>query len=99
MKHNELTHVRYTKRSGDVSERYIIPTFIPQQNIKAIDVTELGEQEREQVVKFLEQYANYYQQAINKVFSFEDWVSHTQNVEGLNVKWRTFNIDRLEPIE
>ena len=67
-------------------------------NVKAIDVTEMSEQERGKLEQQLAEYAEYYQNAIKTIFSFEDWLSHTQS-ESSPVKWRTFKPNNLVVLE
>lgn len=103
MKANELTHIKYTKTTttGEVvqeeaTERYIIPTFVPLPNIKAIDVTDLSEDERAEMIKLYDEYTQYYQRVVSTLFTFEDWLSHTGNEEVKpGVKWRTFRLNNV----
>ena len=101
---HKTVRVKYTKATnlgegqvGEVTERYIVPTFVPPENIKAIDVTGLDEQDRAAIEQQLAEYAEYYQNAVKTLFNFEDWQSHTQGgMVGLPVvKWRTFKRDNL----
>lgn len=106
MKENQVTNVRYTRSTnygrtdeaqGEVTERCIIPTYIPKTNVKALDVSDLSKEDRQWLQQLFEQYKQYYQDAVKSLFTFEDWVEHTQNVDVTNkVKWRTFNQNNLE---
>ena len=99
----EIAHIRYTSKDGsDVSDRVIIPTFIPTPSIKAIDVTEMSDEERVETQELLRDYAAYFETAVKRVFSFEDWISHTTGLsEGATpeVKWRTFLTDNIERLD
>lgn len=103
MKANELTHIQYEKATdlggtkGEITERYVIPTFVPHPNIKAIDVTDLSDDERTKVQELYAEYTQYYKQAVSSLFTFEDWVSHTQGEDvNVQVKWRTFRTDNVK---
>ena len=99
----ELQNIRYTKineSSGsldrfETTERTIIPTFVPKPNIKAIDVTDLPEDERTELQTLLNEYNEYVQERHKAVFSFEDWASHSKNKD-VSVKWRTFKLNNTE---
>ena len=107
MKSNEVVHIRYTKATnygsgskGEITERYVIPTFIPPENIKAMDVTQLNKDERVALNQLYNQYREYYTQQVATIFSFEDWLSHTDNETCIdNVKWRTFRCDNIEILD
>ena len=107
MKSTELTHIRYEKatdlgggRKGEVTERYVIPTFVPQLNIKALDVTDLPEEERKQLQQLYAEYTEYYKQAVATLFTFEDWVSHTRGEDARpQTKWRTFKLENVEVLD
>ena len=52
MRKNELTTIRYTKVLGEgteSTERVVLPTSVPG-NIKALDLTDLAVEERQQIV-------------------------------------------------
>ena len=107
MKANTLTHIKYKKatnhgggRQGEITERYVIPTFVPQANMKAIDVTDLSDEEREELREMYEEYTEYYRQAVQALFSFEDWVSHTRGEDAKpSPKWRTFKLENVEVLD
>ena len=107
MKANEVTHIQYEKatdiggRRGEITERYVIPTFVPLPTIKAIDVTEFTPEAREDVAALFQEYAEYYKQQASRIFSFEDWLTHTRG-EGAKVdplNWRTFKLDNVEVLD
>lgn len=96
LKQNELAYVKYTKKDGsEVTNRAIIPTFIPNGTIKAVDVSELPIEEAKKLVEAMADYSAYYQLATSRLFNFEDWLAHTGS-DIQNVKWRTFLQSNLE---
>ncbi len=108
---HKLTNISYKKRNhsyddGDpatvtetASDRTIIPTFVPNtDNFKAVDVSELSEEARAEMLNLLIEYREYYGERAKTIFSFEDWVEHTRG-EKPNVKWRTFNLNRTELLD
>ena len=108
MKANEVTHIKYTRstdlaggRKGEVTERYIIPTFIPLPNIKALDVTELTEKLQEDIATLHREYTEYYRQRSQTIFNFEDWLEHTRGRHAFSdaLNWRTFKLDNVEVLE
>lgn len=101
MKANEIAHIEYRRSTdlgggevGEVTERWIIPTFIPTTNIKALDVSELSEEEQQKFAALWSQYQQYYREAAKTLFDFETWVEHTTD-EKVDVKWRTFKSDNI----
>lgn len=104
MKATELTHIQYEKATniggaaGEITERYVIPTFVPNPNIKALDVTDLSEAERVVIQQAYAEYTDYYTQAVKSLFNFEDWLSHTKgdDIDTSDIKWRTFKMDNVK---
>lgn len=98
----ELTRVRYTKKdASEVSDRVIIPTFVPLPNMKALDVTDLSPEEQRDMESLYQEYSEYYTTAAKTLFSFEDWLSHTQGEAALTetLKWRTFVLENTEILD
>lgn len=94
LKAREITVVEYTNRNGEDTVRTILPTYVPEKNIKAIDVTSMDDEQRECLRQLFVEYTDYVDQHINKMFNFEDWVEHVAN-ERLSLKWRTFKPENL----
>ena len=106
MKQKEILHIEYTKatdlggRKGEVTQRDVIPTFIPTGNIKAIDVTQLTEAEQKNLLNWFREYTEYYETFVKQAFTFEDWLAHTHGGEDVpEIKWRTFKQDNMTILE
>lgn len=103
MKPYEIVKIQYTKMDSDeTTERTIIPTFVPSDAMKAIDVSGLAEDERSELLGLLQEYSDYYQLAAKRIYSFEDWISHTTGLSEdarPTVKWRTFLLSNTEFID
>jgi hypothetical protein len=102
----QLTKVKYTKKDangvpGDITVRTIIPTFVPLPNMKALDVTDLSPEEQRDMESLYQEYSEYYTTAAKTLFSFEDWLSHTQGEAELSdgLKWRTFILENTEIVD
>lgn len=95
----EVSNIRYSKvtKEGvqEITERVIIPTYVPDQNVAAIDVTGLPEQEVTAMLELYKEYSAYVEQARKTIFTFEDWANHTKGGE-INAKWRKFAVSRVE---
>lgn len=93
LKQYELQNIRYSKidptKGVQFTERVIVPTFVPKDNIKAIDVSDLSEDQQQDVLQYLQEYAEYVKEFQQSMFKFEDWVAHTKNIY-IEPKWRTF---------
>ena len=102
-----LALIRYTKAKADapagveVTERVIIPTFVPRpkhHNVKALDVTALSREEQLELEQLLRDYNEYLEAQRKTLFTFEDFVTHTRGGEAPAPKWRTFKPDQLEEL-
>lgn len=91
----ELNKIRYYRKGdGEVTDRVVIPTFIPKPNMKALDVTDLPVEGQEQLATLYTEYSEYYELAAKQLFSFEDWLTHTQGEDAtFELKWRTFVLE------
>lgn len=103
---NHLAHVRYTKTTdlgsskykghiGEISERVILPTYIPSDNVKALDVSSLTEAEALKLQSYYEEYVEYVETKMATIFNFEDWLDHTKGRTYPDLKYRTFKVDSL----
>lgn len=102
MRLNERQFIRYAKPKDDntqeVTPRIIIPVYIPtakHRNIKAVDVTDLSQEEQKELESLLQEYHKYLEGQRKQTFSFEDFVSHTTNKK-LSPKWRTFKPEQIQ---
>ena len=102
LKERKIQNIRYTKpvnvggeQIDEVTERVVIPTFIPKASVKAVDVTDLSEEKREELQQLLTEYNEYVRERSKAIFKFEDWVEHTK-LTHIDVKWRTFKINNTE---
>jgi len=83
----------------DETNRTVIPTFVPNlNNFKAVDVSELSEEERTEMLGLLEEYQQYYTERAQAIFNFGDWVEHSRGKK-MEVKWRTFKLDQTELLD
>lgn len=103
---NHLAHVRYTKTTnlgsghiGDVTERVILPTYIPGDAVKALDLSDLPESEALAVQTLAHEYAEYVQAKMSTVFNFEDWITHVTGRSTPPLKYRTFKLHTLDVIK
>lgn len=93
---NQLTKIRYVKDPDGKAEgttRYIIPTYLPNSNVRAVDVTDLSVSDREKMVELLDEYKSYVKDRKKTIFSFEVWAEHCGH--SITPKWRNFASDQL----
>lgn len=93
------TSIKYTKDDGEVSTRTIIPTINVPQNIRAVDISKLNEQDQIRLIGLFAEYEKYVENHFSKLFNFNDWVEHTTGIPTEDLPWRTFkykNIDILD---
>lgn len=95
MKEAEIYKVEYTDSKDQTSSRTIMPTFVPSENINAIDLSELTEEERAEIQQLYVEYKDYVNTLNKNIYSFEDFISHTKG-KVIQPKWRKFNTNRLK---
>lgn len=91
---HEIQEIQYTKGT-EVTQRIIIPMIKPQPNIKAIDVTDLPENEQHLIAQHIGDYHEYVELHQSKIYDFETWCEH-QNIQSAPLKWRTFKPEHTE---
>lgn len=115
LKTNKLAHIRYTKstdiggRLGEVTDRVIIPTYVPYDSVKALDVSDLSETDACVLQSLMKEYTEYVELKMATIFNFEDFVAQTYGVKSsspsydlfkeTNLKRRTFKLSNLEVIK
>jgi predicted RNA-binding protein len=95
MKAAETTTIVYVKQNGELTERDIVLVDAPRDQVKAIDVTDWDSVSCSVVETLVSEYKEYKESQINKIFSFEDWLTHTGHGSGYGVKWRTFKLNGI----
>jgi hypothetical protein len=91
---SEITSIVYEKDSGEQSARVIIPTSVPKDLIRALDVSELEPAERQDLLNLYTEYKQYTAAFLENMFNFETWVDHTHN-RTVKPKWRAFKVAGL----
>ncbi len=102
LKVNRLAHIQYTKvdMDGDIetTHRVIVPTYVPSENIKALDVSDLKPLEAMELRMLMEEYTTYVESKTKTIFNFEDWLDHTGQ-KSYDLKWRTFKPEQTHVIK
>lgn len=116
LKTNRLAHIRYTRATdfgggtkGEVTDRVIIPTYIPGEAVKALDVSDYSEKDALTLQTLAQEYNEYVENKMRTVFSFEDWIDHTygskmsspvyEAIQKNGLKFRTFKPKNTEVIK
>lgn len=94
-----LNHIVYTKKTtGETKPRVVLsPVDVPS-IVRAIDVTDLSDKKRTELVEYWTEYQEYLAQARERLFKFEDFIDHTHGVE-IKPKWRSFVTSNIVPFE
>lgn len=93
---NQITTIVYDNETkGERTTRVIIPTSVPKETIRAIDVDDLDVGERALMCELYNEYREYTQQHLNQMYNFETWVEHTKGTE-IKPKWRAFKVSGLK---
>lgn len=93
------TQIKYVKDDGTETIRTIVSFTEVPENVKALDVSNMSESDRANILELVGEYQNYIQNHISTAFSFENWVQHTTGKSLNELKWRTFKIKNIQPIE
>lgn len=103
---SKLAHIKYEKLTkddsvGEITERHIIPTFIPQPNIRALDVTDLSDDERSYLEDAYSEYSDYVAAQMKTISTFENWLelSKQDTETTAKIKWRTFRTSNVELLQ
>jgi hypothetical protein len=89
LKEGVISEILYRKETGEVADRTIIPVYMAQPNIKAIDIGELNTKDRLWLQDCIKEYQEYLAAKRATILSLENWVEHTKN-QRMEVKWRTY---------
>lgn len=90
---NTFTYLKEGANATDASNRTILTTYVPVPKdlvVRGIDVTELSEDQRDNLEKLWVEYQEYLIRLRETTFSFEDFIQHTTNQE-IKLKWRSFH--------
>lgn len=90
----QLATIIYEKTSGETTTRSIIPTALPTDLIRAIDVTELSPDDRNDLAALYVEYQEYVDTFMSSMFNFDTWIEHTYN-KPITPKWRSFKSSGL----
>jgi hypothetical protein len=90
----QVATIIYEKADGEVTTRTIIPTSLPTDLVRAIDITELPLAEREQLLTLYTEYRQYVEAFKANMFNFDTWIEHTQG-KAIAPKWRSFKSSGL----
>lgn len=90
----QLNTISYQKDGGVPEERVVVPSFVPTQTIKAIDVGGMNDVDVAEMVALASGYKEYYAALMNTAFNFETWVEHTHN-KTVVPKWRSFKLANI----
>lgn len=97
LKVGEIQTVEYTKDGSSPSTRIIVPVNVPDNNIQALDVSDLTAEEQKQTELLVNEYNQYLSDKLSTVFSFEDWMEHTSQ-PAVPIKWRRFKSSGIKAV-
>jgi hypothetical protein len=90
----QLATIIYEKADGEVTTRSIIPTSLPTDLVRAIDVTELTPEQREELLTLYAEYRQYVEKFKANMFNFDTWIEHSHGKQ-IVPKWRSFKSSGL----
>lgn len=89
-----IRNFEYTDTKGKTSTRTALFRRLPQENLKAIDITEMSEAERAEFELAYDRYLKFLENV--RAPSFEDWLDESDVSFTGDLKYRTFNIKRIK---
>ena len=94
LKRGQVAEIVYEGASPDAGKRVILPTSVPQTIVRAIELTELSQPERDDLQKLYAEYAQYYENFMSNAYNFETWVEHSTG-KAISPKWRAFKLSKI----
>lgn len=91
----KIVKLTYTNDKQETSDRVVIPTLVPKQNVTTIDVTTLTEEQQQEMSQLYTEYSEYYRDHMSKAFNFETWVEHTTS-KNITPKWRALKLSNIK---
>lgn len=79
----------------ETTVRKIIPTSVPGDSIRAIDIGHLSEAEQAEQTKLYGEYSEYRRLHMSRMFSFEEFASQTTG-KAVEPKWRAFKVAAIK---
>jgi hypothetical protein len=93
-----LVDIVYLSESKkELTTRRIIPTFVPRQTIKSIDVSDLSPEDRASMLALYDEYTKYYEAFLDNAFNFETWAEHAKGIH-ISPKWRAFRLANIKQV-
>lgn len=87
---NQITTIVYNNENKkETTTRVVIPTSIPKDTVRAIDVDDLSPADRVEMQELYSEYRDYTTGFMATMFNFEDWVEHSKGKK-VQPKWRAF---------
>lgn len=93
---NTITAIEYCKSETDRSNRVIIPSFVPKSLVTALDVTGLSSEQQEATLKLWNEYVQYKKGITSQIFPFEQFVEQVSPNANLEIKWRSFDLSKIQ---
>jgi hypothetical protein len=92
----QANHILYEKKGGEVSERTILPLNVPNNNVLAFDVSDLTQDQLEQVQTQYKAYIQYKDDFMKSMLSFDKWLDHVQSdIDPKILKYRSFDPSKI----
>lgn len=95
LKENQINSITYTNAKGESSEREVIPMRIPLDSALTIDVSGMDAEDASVLLQYVEEYNGYYNQQINNMFNFENFIEQTFGEPSKQLKWRRLALDGI----
>lgn len=93
---HQITTVVYENESkSETTTRVVIPTSVPKEVVRVIDVDDLTPPEREHMLSLYSDYREYTKAYLGGMYNFETWAEHAKN-EKITPKWRAFKTSGLK---
>lgn len=88
--------ITYVDSKGVTTHRTIIPVTIPADNIRALDVTGLSDEEINHLSDKLAEYKQYKSAIMQHMWTLEEFIKSTDDDGTLDtISWRSFNRNRV----
>ena len=90
-----VSNITYTSDKKGITTRAIVPVSVPKDCVRAIDVSELADDEQQHIAGLVSEYRQYISDIMQTSFKFEDWVEHTTGAR-IDPMWRSFKVTNIK---
>lgn len=98
LKAGTVSNIKYHKSEDDITNRAILTLSTPETVVKALDISELTDKERESLLKGYTSYQDYMVVARKQLFTLEQFLESAGKFDVTKLKYRSFTPAKIEEV-